>query len=98
MYKTFKSRKLKTELFHISFNPNLEGYWKPKLPAGDYDESKYNDSFLFLYSEIPIKKISCSPTIDKCFQAIYANVKDMMDAHGALTFNVYQPVSRGVYV
>lgn len=79
------------ELYHISFNSNLEGKWTPKKPDGDYDENTSSD----LLPEVTDARISLSPTIEKCFQAIYANVKHFIKDKTPLTFNVYTPVYSG---
>lgn len=79
------------ELFHISFRENLEGTWKPKKPDGDYEESTSED----LLPEVTDARISLSPTIEQCFQAIYANVKHYIKDKTPLTFNVYSPVYKG---
>lgn len=54
------------KLFHISFDGDLEGEWKPQTPAGLEKEGKY--------AEEDTPRICVSPTIKQCFQAIYPNV------------------------
>jgi hypothetical protein len=80
-------------LYHLSFNPKLEGRWSPQLPDGDGLE--VTDPTL--HQEPDTARISLSPTVDQCFQAIYANVKHLFDdaPDKTLTFNVYQPVFTG---
>lgn len=79
------------ELYHISFKDSLEGRWVPKKPDGDYDH-KTDQSLL---PETTDARISLSPTIEKCFQAIYANVKHLIRKDKALNFNVYTPLFTG---
>lgn len=63
-------------LFHISFNGNLQGVWKPRSPYSQMSDKEQvvlkHDDFL---AEPDEPRISVSPTIEKCFQAIYANIK-----------------------
>jgi hypothetical protein len=76
------------DLYHISFNHDLEGMWTPVEPDGDYTEENVD-----LVTETVIAKISVSPTIEQCFQAIYANVKHLFGGRGRskMTFAVYKP-------
>lgn len=79
-------------LFHISFRADLEGVWEPREPEGDYDPS-IDES---LVGEVIDKRISLSPTIEQCFQGVYANVKHLFtNQHKSLTFNVYSPKYNG---
>lgn len=79
------------ELYHISFRDDLEGKWVPKRPDGDYD----HETDPSLLPETTDARISLSPTIEQCFQAIYANVKHLIRKDKALNFNVYTPVFTG---
>ncbi len=81
------------ELFHISFRGNLEGKWSPKRPDGDYDADKATGDL----PETVEERISVSPSIEQCFQAIYANVKHFYKEGEIeeLTFYVYTPVFKG---
>jgi len=76
------------DLYHISFNHDLEGMWTPVEPDGDYTEENVD-----LVTETVVAKISVSPTIEQCFQAIYANVKHLFGGRGRskMTFAVYKP-------
>lgn len=87
---TTKSESIPYNLYHLSLNPNLSGIWYPKQPDGHYT----NDSNLFY--ETPIAKISLSPSISQCYQAIYANIKLLYnEKNDVITFNVYKPVFKG---
>jgi hypothetical protein len=79
------------ELFHLSFNGELEGTWSPKSPDGDYDDTDVEN----MHGEPTTPRISLSPTVEQSFQAIYANVKHLFDEYPRLTFYVYTPEFTG---
>lgn len=59
-------------LYHLSFNESLPSILYPQLPAG-YDEDSP-------YREFALPRISFSPTIKKCLQAIYPNVYPLFES------------------
>lgn len=71
--------------YHISFKGNLAGLWEPKTPAGG--DSKGN------MTEPDTPRICVSPTIGKCFQAIYSNVSKYFEKENYpyMEFYVYAP-------
>lgn len=73
--------------FHISFNKNLEGTWKPQLPAGTELNIKSD------LSEPEIPRISIAPSIKDCFRAVYPNISKYFEIENYpyLKFQVYQP-------
>ena len=83
------------KLFHLSFNGELEGVWSPRKPDGlnpgdpGYIEPEY--------PEPDTPRISFSPSIIKCFIAIYQNVKHFFDKENYphLDFFVYTPLLTG---
>lgn len=79
------------KLFHISFDGGLEGIWKPTIPAGSELGKKTE------LSEPDVPRISCSPTIEQCFQAIYPNVSKYFEEekYPHMDFFVYSPVLKG---
>lgn len=80
-------------LYHLSFNSQIEGIWVPKPPDGDGVVS--DDPNLF--AEPGDARISLSPTLEQCFQAVYANVKHLFEQSpdGKLTFSIYTPKFTG---
>jgi hypothetical protein len=82
-----------TKLLHLSFNPDLEGVWTPKLPDGGVAESTESEKF----SEPDIPRISVAPSIKQCFWAIYPNISHLIDTksneewHDEIYFCVYEP-------
>ena len=81
------------KLFHISFRDDLEGKWTPQKPEGEYDEKYYTSE----HPEPDIPRISTSPTIKQCFQAIHANVKHYFEKENYphMDFHVYTPKLTG---
>ncbi|WP_396190411.1 hypothetical protein [Flavobacterium sp.] len=79
------------KLFHISFKSDLEGIWEPVIPAGN-DQKTTSD-----YPEPDIPRISCSPTVEQCFQAIYPNVSKYFEEfkYPYMEFYVYSPELKG---
>lgn len=77
-----------TPLFHLSFKEDLEGIWTPQIPDGS-DIEIAEASF----PEPSLARISCSPSIIQCFQAIYPNVKHFFDQekYPHMDFYVYEP-------
>jgi hypothetical protein len=71
-------------LLHISFR-KLPSILKPQLPAGSNTKKSK-------YSEPEVPRVSFSPTIEKCFQAIYPNVSKYFEEENYpyMTFYVYQ--------
>lgn len=88
-----KVKKKPKDLYHLSFNSKLEGTWIPKSPEGDYEPTD-DESLL---PEITDPRISLSPTIRQCFQAIYSNIKHLYGKKEKqiITFQVYKPVFKG---
>ena len=85
------SEIIKTKkLYHISFDGDLEGEWKPKLPDGYDDKPSKNKEF-----DIP--RICVSPSINQCFQAIYPNVSKYFEElhYPNMDFFVYSPILNG---
>lgn len=80
------------ELYHISFRDDLEGKWKPRNPVGDSKSNLKSE-----YPEPDLPRISLSPTIEQCFQAIYPNVKQFFEEKHFpyMEFYVYTPKLRG---
>lgn len=79
-----------TTLHHISDNGNLEGIWKPRVPAV-FDTEKITaptDNFA---------RICVAPTIHNCFQSIYRNISNRFNekTNESLVFYVYTPVLTG---
>lgn len=63
-------------LLHLSFNAKLEGIWKPRSP---HTQLPKDTPITKLRHDSPIAepdtpRISVSPTIKQCFQAIYPNI------------------------
>lgn len=81
-------------LYHLSFNADIEGLWKPQIPDGSYEDDPSDPA---LYTEPSTPRISLSPTVEQCFQAVYANVKHLFadSPDRTLTFNVYRAVFNG---
>lgn len=77
------------ELFHISFRGDGDGIWLPRNPAGYEDSNKGSE-----LSEPDLPRISFSPSIEKCFLAVYPNVSRMFEKENYpyLLYHVYQPV------
>ena len=93
IYKdAIRAKDINRKLYHISFNRRLEGIWVPKEPDGDYSEDTAD-----LVTETVLAKVSASPTVEQCFQAIYANVKHLFGPgyKSRMTFAVYTPVFKG---
>lgn len=84
------SKDIKFKLFHLSFNGNIAGMWDPKLPDGLYGEK--GD-----LSEPDVPRISVSPTLKQCFQAIYPNISKYFEKENYpyLIFYVYVPLFTG---
>lgn len=57
-----------TELYHLSFNDELEGIWKPKMPVGD------GETVGGKFSEPEFPRICVAPSIEQCFWALYPNI------------------------
>jgi hypothetical protein len=83
--------QIKHKLFHISFEGNLNGFWHPRNPYGEDDASSAQ------YAEPDLPRISCAPSIEQCFQAIYPNISQYFEVENYpnLDFYVYTPVFRG---
>lgn len=78
-------------LFHISFNGDLEGIWHPRAPDGEYPG-------ITVESEKNFKRICTSPTIEQCFWAIYPNVNLYFEKehYPYMDFYVYSPNLVGI--
>ena len=83
--------QIKFKLFHISFEGNLNGLWHPRNP---YGEDGANGG---QYSEPDLPRISCAPSIEQCFQAIYPNISQYFEVeqYPHIDFYVYSPIFRG---
>lgn len=81
-------------LYHLSFRDNLEGYWEPRCPVVVGDISDYETTLL---SEPSDKRISVSPSIEQCFQAIYPNVSKYFTKknYPYMIMSVYSPEKVG---
>lgn len=102
-FKTVKSKALAgINLFHISFkNKTFQGMWNPDNPAG-FDESEESSPGVvgdssFPYPEPSFARISCSPTIEQCFRAVYPNVADMFKKkkYPYMEYSVFAPIFNG---
>lgn len=58
-------------LYHLSFNPDLEGTCTPRSPDG----AKEGNQDISITAESNQPRICVAPTITQCFQGIYPNVK-----------------------
>ena len=87
------------KLYHISFRDNLEGVWEPRNPDGmdgetdggtDGEKTDISEPDI---SEPDFPRISFSPTIKQCFQAIYPNVWKYFEEKNFpyMEFFVYSP-------
>lgn len=81
----------KKPLYHLSFKKDLEGFWNPKNPDGIASENTDD------LKEPDLPRISVSPTIKQCFQAIYPNVSRFFkeENYPHMDFYVYSPVLKG---
>lgn len=81
---TFKEFLENQTLLHISFNGELPSILEPRQPDG-YDEAerKRKEAGIkfkpTIYSEILPPRVSFAPSIQQCFNAVYANIKDVFD-------------------
>lgn len=81
------------ELYHLSFSGKKEGVWKPLTPAGteevDQDEVEFGEPL--------VPRISLSPTLEKCFRAIYPNIDFYFHHHKFphLDIYAYRPKFKG---
>lgn len=75
---------MSSELYHISLMKRPSGIWTPRAPTG-------GGSQVTKYTEPPTSRISVSPTIPECFQAIYPNVSHLFEVQNKpyLDFYVY---------
>lgn len=91
--KSVRVKKPYPVLYHLSFSSQLEGTWVPKPPDGDGIISDDPD----LFPEPGDARISLPPTLEQCFQAVYANVKHLFEQSpdDTLTFSVYVPKFTG---
>jgi hypothetical protein len=74
-------------LFHLSFSPNLQGRWTPKIPDSRGDLKT-------LMTEPIYPRICLSGSLEKCFYAIYPNVSRFfeVDNYPHMDMYVYTPV------
>jgi hypothetical protein len=81
------SEAVAPKLYHISFRGNLQGVWTPRNPDGHELEKPKHDS------EPDLPRISCSPTIEQCFQAIYPNISHLFEVekYPYMDFYAYSP-------
>jgi hypothetical protein len=84
--KLMLSCQIHIPLYHISFDGTLTGTWIPRNPDGFTDR-------LSAMSEPDLPRISLSPTIQQCFQAIYPNVYRYFEEehYPNMEFYVYEP-------
>jgi hypothetical protein len=77
-------------LYHISFRGDLQGVWTPRNPDGSDLEKPKDDS------EPDLPRISCSPTLRQCFQAIYPNISHLFEVerYPYMDFYAYSPELR----
>lgn len=88
------------QLFHLSFREDLEGTWYPRSPYSqltaqqrtpiDIVKLDYDDPI----AEPDEPRISFSPSIEQCFQAIYCNVKHyfIKEKYPYIDMYVYVPI------
>ena len=81
------------KLYHISFRSGLAGQWQPRAPDG----LQNTDSKDALFPEPKNPRISCSPTLEECFYAIYPNISFFFEEKHFpyMDFSVYSPVLTG---
>lgn len=72
------------QLFHLSFDPNLPNYLKPRQPNG----SEQNDVSHFTHEDLP-PRVSFAPSIEQCWYAIYANVSKYFEKHDYPYMDMY---------
>lgn len=97
-FQTVKSKGITGDLFHISFkNDTFQGMWNPDDPAG-FDQSEESEPGVvgdvsFPYPEPSFARISCSPSIEQCFRAVYPNVADMFKKkkYPYMEYSVFRP-------
>lgn len=80
------------QLYHISFNGSLSGFWEPKDNHDDIDEVGTGG-----YPEPKLARISVAETIEGCFRAVYPNVSKFFEENNYpnMHFSVYSPVFKG---
>lgn len=85
IHELLKHKKY-AKLYHISFKSDLEGIWKPRNPINEGIDT-----------EPDLPRISCAPTIEQCFQAIYPNISNLFEEKNFpyMEFYVYSPVLDG---
>lgn len=86
--KLYEETRSLPKLYHISFDDSLEKTWTPMNPAGDESENKKSE-----IAEPDLPRISCSPSIHQCFQAIYQNIGHYFtkEKFPNMDFYVYEP-------
>ena len=84
------------QLYHISFNGELEGLWVPGTQAGSDTPGEAEDSS-WAYPEPAMTAISLSPTVEACFVGVFPNVARFFEKehYPHMNFFVYQPVFEG---
>lgn len=75
--------------YHISFNGNLAGVWKPKLPDG----SELTDTKISEYPEPDTPRICIAPSLLQSFYSVYPNVSQFFEEknYPHMDFFVYTP-------
>lgn len=88
------------QLFHISFNANLEGIWDPEFnqkPDENHPEKPDPNAEPFPYPEPNIGRISVASTLKGCFIGVYPNVAKFFEERNYphMFFHVYVPQFTG---
>ena len=89
-----QSSRIKYPLYHLSFSGKLEGDWIPQKPHDDYEDELLNmTEDQYLLAEPIYPRISASPTVEQCYQAIYMKVRDyfIKKNYPHMDFFVYSP-------
>lgn len=97
---TKASKLILPELFHISFNGELQGVWDPEFnqkPDENHPEEPDPNQEPFPYPEPNIGRISVAPTIEGCFIGVYPNVSKYFEKENYpyMQFHIYVPVFKG---
>lgn len=84
------------DLFHISFNGNLEGIWTPGEQAG-FDTPGEQEDSTWPYPEPPMSAICVASTLEGCFVGVFPNVARFFEKDNLphMNFYVYRPKLTG---
>ena len=69
---------MKTAFYHLSFDYELAGIWKPRTPAG-FDYVKDAKGYGKGMTEPKTPRICLSSSIEGCFYAIYPNIYSLFE-------------------